>query len=65
MSVPENNQGSGLLNRNKVTDVESNFIKGLQEVEKETINATLATQFPEWDLKPPATLIKRRSSKFL
>lgn len=46
-------------------EVEGNFLKGLQEVEKETVNSALATQFPEWDLKPPAALIKRRSSKLL
>jgi len=43
----------------------SSFQRMIQEVEKETINSTLATQFPEWDLKPPATLVKRRSTKLL
>ncbi|WP_127508884.1 hypothetical protein [Paenibacillus humicus] len=27
------------------------------------VNSALASQFPDWDLKPPAVLIKRRSSR--
>ncbi|UQD53511.1 hypothetical protein C0971_16910 [Bacillus methanolicus] len=64
MSHPENQ--AGLLNRNKAKEnKESVFLKVLEEVEKETTNNALATQFPEWDLKPPAALVKRRSTKLL
>lgn len=64
MSNQENQ--AGLLNRNKPKEGEANhFQRILQEVEKETINSSLATQFPEWDLTPPATLVKRRSTKLL
>ncbi|MDE3840230.1 hypothetical protein C0966_12850 [Bacillus methanolicus] len=64
MSHPENQ--AGLLNRNKSKENrESAFLKVLEEVEKETTNSALATQFPEWDLKPPAALVKRRSTKLL
>jgi len=34
-------------------------------VQQMTTNSALASQFPEWDLKPPAGLLKRRSSKLL
>ncbi|MED1951747.1 hypothetical protein [Brevibacillus centrosporus] len=27
-------------------------------------NHALASQFPEWDLKPPTNLVKRRSSRW-
>ncbi|WP_316569118.1 hypothetical protein [Neobacillus sp. YIM B06451] len=57
---------SNLLNRNKPKEnMETAFTRVLQEVEKETTNSALATQFPEWDLKPPANLVKRRSTKLL
>ena len=64
MSNQENQ--SGLLNRNKSKEGEAlPFQKILEEVEKETINSLLATQFPEWDLTPPANLVRRRSTKLL
>lgn len=64
MSNQENQ--SGLLNRNKPKEGEAlPFQKILEEVEKETINNLLATQFPEWDLTPPGNLVKRRSTKLL
>ncbi|TWT27746.1 hypothetical protein [Planomicrobium sp. CPCC 101110] len=63
MSNPENS--SSVLNRQK--SINSNpgtsFQKMMKEVEKETINNTLATQFPEWDLKPPANLVRRKRTK--
>ncbi|EGL18097.1 hypothetical protein HMPREF9413_5935 [Paenibacillus sp. HGF7] len=37
----------------------------LEAVTQLTTNDTLASQFPEWDLKPPAALIRRRGSKLL
>lgn len=37
----------------------------LELLQKTTTNSALADQFPEWDLKPPAGLIKRRSTKLL
>lgn len=64
MSNPENQ--SGLLNRNKSKEGEvAPFQRVLEELEKETVNSLLATQFPEWDLTPPANLVKRRSTKLL
>lgn len=57
---------TGLLNRNKTKDVEgSTFDKVFQEVEEKTTNSVLASRFPEWDLKPPTNLVKRRSTKLL
>ncbi|MCS7459627.1 hypothetical protein N0M98_05685 [Paenibacillus doosanensis] len=32
-------------------------------VQKVNTNDALASQFPEWDLKPPAQLIRRRSTR--
>ncbi|MED3997542.1 hypothetical protein P4647_23400 [Peribacillus frigoritolerans] len=65
MSQTENQQ-NGLLNRNIAKEQsESRFLKGFEEVEKETTSNTLASQFPNWDLKPPANLVKRRSKKLL
>ena len=64
MSNQENQ--SGLLNRNKSKEGEgSPFQTILEEIKKETINSSLATQFPAWDLTPPANLVKRRSTKLL
>lgn len=64
MSTQENH--SSLLNRSKSKEGDANpFQRMLQEVEKETVNSSLATQFPEWDLTPPANLVKRRSTKLL
>ncbi|MFD3262097.1 hypothetical protein ACE3MQ_26180 [Paenibacillus lentus] len=56
-----------IVNRNshKPEQAEEKFEKNLEEIQKITTNEVLASQFPEWDLKPPATLIKRRSNKFL
>jgi hypothetical protein len=60
------NQQSGLLNRNKAKEhSESRFLKVFEEIEKETTSNTLASQFPSWDLKPPANLVKRRSTRLL
>lgn len=50
-----------LLNRTK--NKENNFNSLINEIEKETINSALATQFPQWDLTPPVSLVKRRSTK--
>lgn len=56
-----------IVNRNshKLEQAEEKFEKSLEEIQKITTNEVLASQFPEWDLKPPAALIKRRSNKFL
>ena len=62
----QNDNQPDVLNRIKSKEnTQNSFQRMLQEVEKETINSTLATQFPKWDLSPPATLIKRRSTKLL
>ena len=63
MSQSENQ--TGLLNRNKSKESTETFQKALNALEKETTNSALATQFPDWDLKPPSNLVKRRSTKFL
>ncbi|OUS69483.1 hypothetical protein B1748_31370 [Paenibacillus sp. MY03] len=52
---------SGVAER--VAAQEEKFNMGMQEIQKVTANQALAEQFPDWDLKPPALLIKRRSSK--
>lgn len=56
---------TSVLNRKKsiVDNSSSSFEKMMKEVEKETINKTLATQFPDWDLKPPANLVRRKRTK--
>lgn len=55
-----------LLNRNKSKEqLDGNFMKIFEEVEKETTNNALATQFPGWDLKPPATFVRRKITKLL
>ena len=63
MSHSENQ--TGLLNRNKSKESTETFQKALSALEKETTNSALATQFPDWDLKPPSNLVKRRSTKLL
>lgn len=65
MSNPENS--TGILNRKKSLGGNSgaSFEKMMKEVENETVNNTLATQFPEWDLKPPANLVRRKQTKLL
>jgi hypothetical protein len=73
-----NEQSNGMiLNRGKharqtevhadetVVSHESKNEPQLEVVAQMTTNSTLASQFPDWDLKPPATLIKRRSSKLI
>ncbi|MBO1001865.1 hypothetical protein ACFSKI_11280 [Pseudogracilibacillus auburnensis] len=61
------NQGKAsspvVLNRNKSS--ETQFIEKLKKVEEETTNSALAIQFPDWDLTPPTTLLKRKRSKLL
>lgn len=37
----------------------------IEEVQKQTVNQSLAESFPSWDLNPPAVLVRRRSSKIL
>lgn len=37
----------------------------IEELQKQTINQSLAESFPAWDLNPPALLVRRRSSKVL
>lgn len=37
----------------------------LEAIAQMSTNSALASQFPEWDLKPPVTLLKRRSSKWV
>lgn len=54
---------SKLLDRNKARD--QKFKLAMEELEKETTNTALVTQFPQWDLKPPVNLVKRRSTKLL
>ena len=64
--MDQNENQPNVLNTVKSKEnTQSSFQRILLEVEKETINSTLATQFPEWDLNPPATLVKRRRTKFL
>lgn len=73
-------QGSGMiLNRGRQpraseeSQVESaqsaepqtNNTSKMEAIAQMTTNSTLASQFPGWDLKPPATLLKRRSSKLV
>lgn len=60
-------QAAVLVNRNhlrKSPEAERSE-KNIEELNKVTINEALASQFPQWDLKPPAALIKRRSSRVL
>ncbi|WP_370295278.1 hypothetical protein [Rossellomorea marisflavi] len=52
-----------LVNRSKPKDYADSLNRVMKEMEEETTNQALATHFPDWDLKPPANLIKRRSSK--
>lgn len=35
------------------------------EFEKIKTNNALASQFPEWDLKPPSNVVRRKSTKML
>lgn len=35
----------------------------IEELQKQTVNQSLAESFPAWDLNPPAVLVRRRSSK--
>ncbi|ANY73394.1 hypothetical protein BBD41_12810 [Paenibacillus ihbetae] len=37
----------------------------IEELQRQTINQSLAESFPAWDLNPPAILVRRRSSKVL
>ncbi|MCV4233769.1 hypothetical protein OHJ21_21650 [Virgibacillus sp. LDC1] len=37
----------------------------IEELQRQTINESLAESFPAWDLNPPAVLVRRRSSKLL
>ncbi|MBG9793747.1 hypothetical protein ABD76_15035 [Paenibacillus dendritiformis] len=37
----------------------------MEELQRQTINQSLAESFPAWDLNPPAVLVRRRSSKLL
>lgn len=37
--------------------------RGLELLQQVNKNEALASQFPEWDLKPPVQLIRRRSTK--
>lgn len=37
----------------------------IEELQRQTINQSLAESFPAWDLNPPAVLVRRRSSKLL
>lgn len=60
MNENENKQESTLLNRNK-----NKFLKGLEEIEKDTVNSVLAEQFPDWDLKPPVKFVKRRRTNLV
>ncbi|MFD1705163.1 hypothetical protein ACFSCZ_00165 [Siminovitchia sediminis] len=64
-----NGQQNGLLNRNKDKEKDSasqsRFQEAFRELEKETTNDALATQFPDWDLKPPGNLVKRRRTSLL
>ncbi|UTR12029.1 hypothetical protein MM300_06985 [Evansella sp. LMS18] len=62
--MSQNDNQGALLNRNKSNE-DNKFHKKMEEIEKQTVNEALATQFPAWDLKPPSTLVKRRSSKLL
>mgnify|MGYP001305484110 CR=1 FL=1 len=35
----------------------------IEEVQKQTTDESLARSFPDWDLNPPAVLVRRRSAK--
>lgn len=64
--MSQNENQPNVLNRAKSKENNhSSFQRMFQEIEQETTNSALATQFPEWDLNPPATLVKRRSTKLL
>lgn len=64
-----------MLNRNRpnITDSSSEPAAQLQakldlkvaELQKETMDQSLAKSFPDWDLNPPVLLVRRRSSKLL
>ncbi|WP_211654844.1 hypothetical protein [Planococcus alpniumensis] len=59
-----NDQATGVVNRNKSKVIQPETAEPLLKiVGQETVNDALATQFPEWDLKPPANLVRRKRTK--
>lgn len=36
----------------------------IEELQKQTVDKSLADSFPDWDLNPPAMLVRRRSTAF-
>ncbi|MCH4826771.1 hypothetical protein [Planococcus halocryophilus] len=59
-----NENSAGVLVRKKTPIKSVNTEEAIMnEIEKETVNNALATQFPEWDLKPPGNIIRRKRTK--
>ncbi len=48
-----------------VASMQEKLDLSIEELQKQTINQSLAENFPSWDLNPPAILVRRRSSKLL
>ncbi|ANU17896.1 hypothetical protein BBI11_13020 [Planococcus maritimus] len=62
--MPVNDQATEVVNRNKSKMIQSDTVEPLlKSVGQQTVNDALATQFPEWDLKPPANLVRRKRTK--
>ncbi|GKU77776.1 hypothetical protein [Paenibacillus sp. L3-i20] len=46
-------------------DMQAKLDQKIEQLQKQTVNQSLAENFPSWDLNPPAVLVRRRSSKLL
>ncbi len=59
-----NDPATVVVNRNKPKTLQAEPAESLlKPIGQETVNDALATQFPEWDLKPPANLVRRKRTK--
>lgn len=62
----ENESKSGVLQRGKSTSALAEAVNpSFELLQKVNTSDTLASQFPDWDLKPPTQLIRRKSSRLL
>jgi len=45
-------------------EMQEKLVSIIEELQKQTVDKSLADSFPEWDLNPPSVLVRRRSPAF-
>lgn len=65
LSMDHNQLNDNSSSKQNQPENNNSMIELLENHDKNLINKALATQFPDWDLLPPNSFVKRRRTKLL